>query len=111
MLTLVDAEYEEGDTAVPLEGSTAVSDGGEISYQWRCSDAVDNFNGTPIEGATSGTFTPNGLSEGINYIDREIYEQLKTYADEKRQTMTTAIERILKQFLDKIDDGKRRSDG
>lgn len=45
------------------------------------------------------------------YIDREIYEQLKTYADEKGQTMTTAIERILKQFFDKIDDGKRRSDG
>ena len=45
------------------------------------------------------------------YIDREIYEQLKTYADEKGQTMTTAIERILKQFFDQIDDGKRRSDG
>lgn len=45
------------------------------------------------------------------YIDREIYEQLKTYADEKGQTMTTAIERILKRFFDKIDDGKRRSDG
>ena len=41
------------------------------------------------------------------YIDREIYEQLKAYADEKGQTMTTAIERILKQFFEKQVEGKK----
>lgn len=45
------------------------------------------------------------------YIDRLIYERLEEYADEKGQTMTTALERILKQFFDKVDDGKEQSDG
>ena len=34
------------------------------------------------------------------YIDRMIYERLEEYADEKGQTMTTALERILKHFFD-----------
>ena len=34
------------------------------------------------------------------YIDREIYERLKKYADDRGQTMTIAIERILKAYLD-----------
>ena len=45
------------------------------------------------------------------YIDRMIYERLEEYADEKGQTMTTALERILKQFFDKTDEEKRKSDG
>ena len=47
---------------------------------------------------------PRAKKDGhyINYyIDREIYERLKQYADDKGQTMTVAIERILKEFLDK----------
>ena len=37
----------------------------------------------------------------INYYsDREIYERLKKYADDRGQTMTIAIERILKTYLD-----------
>lgn len=36
----------------------------------------------------------------INYfIDRDIYERLKRYAEEKGQSMTTAIERILDRHL------------
>ena len=45
------------------------------------------------------------------YIDRMIYERLEEYADEKGQTMTTALERILKQFFDKTDEENRKSDG
>lgn len=33
------------------------------------------------------------------YIDREIYDRLKRYAEEKGQSMTTAIERILDKHL------------
>ena len=33
------------------------------------------------------------------YIDRELVERLRDYAEEKGQTMTTALERILKDFL------------
>ena len=40
------------------------------------------------------------------YIDRMIFERLEEYADEKGQTMTTALERILKQFFDKVDEEK-----
>ena len=45
------------------------------------------------------------------YIDRVIFERLEEYADEKGQTMTTALERILKQFFDKNDEEKKQSDG
>ena len=37
------------------------------------------------------------------YLDRKIYERLERYADKKGQQMTTALERILKEFLDKYD--------
>ena len=33
------------------------------------------------------------------YIDRKVFEELEAYAQEKGQTMTTALERILSQFL------------
>lgn len=36
------------------------------------------------------------------YIDRTLCERLKSYADEKGQTMTTALERILKQYFDEV---------
>lgn len=36
-------------------------------------------------------------------LDREIWEQLKTYADKKGQTYTVATERILKKFLEEND--------
>ena len=45
------------------------------------------------------------------YIDRVIFERLEEYADEKGQTMTMALERILKQFFDKNDEEKKQSDG
>ena len=45
------------------------------------------------------------------YIDRVIFERLEEYADEKGQTMTTALERILKQFFNKTDEEKKQSDG
>ena len=33
------------------------------------------------------------------YIDRKVYEELEAYAQEKGQTITTALERILIQFF------------
>ena len=33
------------------------------------------------------------------YIRKDIYEKLKAYSDEKGQTMTTALERIIEQYL------------
>lgn len=37
------------------------------------------------------------------YIDRTIYERLERYADDKGQQMTTAIERILEEYLNQYD--------
>lgn len=37
------------------------------------------------------------------YIDRQIFERLERYAEEKGQQMTTAIERILQEHLDQYD--------
>ena len=37
------------------------------------------------------------------YIDCMIYERLEEYADEKGQTMTMALERILKVFFERTE--------
>ena len=37
------------------------------------------------------------------YIDHMIYERLEEYADEKGQTMTMALERILKDFFERTE--------
>lgn len=37
------------------------------------------------------------------YIDREIYERLERFAQDRGQQMTTAIERILKEHLDRYE--------
>ena len=34
------------------------------------------------------------------YINRKAFEELEAYAQEKGQTMTTALERILSQFFE-----------
>ena len=36
------------------------------------------------------------------YLDRELCERLKTYADDKGQTITTALERFLKNYFEEI---------
>ena len=41
------------------------------------------------------------------YIDRQIFEQLKSYADEKGQPVTTALERILRKFFDEQEKGEK----
>lgn len=42
------------------------------------------------------------------YIDREIYERLEQYADDKSQQMTTALERILDEHLTRYEADKTR---
>ena len=37
------------------------------------------------------------------YLDRKTMERIRTYADEKGQTLTVAIERALNAFLDDPD--------
>lgn len=44
------------------------------------------------------------------YIKREVYEELKKYAEEKGQTMTTALERIFEDYFknrDNVSNKKR----
>ena len=36
------------------------------------------------------------------YIDRELVEKLRDYAEEKGQTMTMALERILEDFFQQV---------
>lgn len=51
---------------------------------------------------------PKKDGKHINYyIERLIYERLQAYAEDKGQTMTTAIERLLTKALD--DEEKRNS--
>ena len=46
------------------------------------------------------------------YINRELREKLDAYAEEKGQTVTMALERILKQYFDSLTDeqGKGKDD-
>ena len=42
------------------------------------------------------------------YVDRQVMEDLRVYAEEKGQTVTMAMERILRAFLDKEVAGKHK---
>lgn len=42
------------------------------------------------------------------YIQKDIKDQLDTYCDEVGQTATTAIERILKAYLDEYNKTKKK---
>lgn len=44
------------------------------------------------------------------YLDRKVYDALAAYAEEKGQTMTMALERILKDYL-RIDNAVNITDG
>lgn len=43
------------------------------------------------------------------YFDRELLERLRAYADEKGQSLTTAIERIVKKHLDEVAQSENNS--
>ena len=40
------------------------------------------------------------------YIDRKLVEKLRDYAEEKGQTMTMALERILQDYFDAREQGE-----
>ena len=42
------------------------------------------------------------------YLDKEIMARLRAYADEKGQTLTMAMERIMKAFFDENDAPPKR---
>ena len=44
------------------------------------------------------------------YIDQKIYEQFRAYAEEKGQTLTTAFERIVSEYLNAQDDENEKAD-
>lgn len=66
-ITLADASYEVGKTAEPLNGKTTVTDNGTITYQWYRTNAVDDFNGTLLDGEIGETFTPPTDAVGTQY--------------------------------------------
>jgi O-glycosyl hydrolase len=59
-----------GATAGELNATARVSDGGTVSYQWYEAASFTNEGGTAIEGATSGTFTPQlgDKTEAFYYV-------------------------------------------
>ena len=66
-ITLADASYEVGKTAEPLNGKTTVTDNGTITYQWYRTNAVDDFNGTLLDGENGDSFTPPTDAVGTQY--------------------------------------------
>ena len=42
------------------------------------------------------------------YVDRQVMEDLRAYAEEKGQTVTMAMERILRAFLNEEKNSSRR---
>lgn len=44
------------------------------------------------------------------YIDRKIFEELEAYAQEKGQTITMAMERILSRFFEEQEQKHKQSD-
>lgn len=44
------------------------------------------------------------------YIDRKLVEKLRDYAEEKGQTMTMALERILQDYFATIEQGANNAE-
>lgn len=59
---LVSAEYKQGDTALPLDGTAQVSGGGTVSYQWQ---RLRGGSWEDIPQQTGATYTPNTSEAGI----------------------------------------------
>lgn len=95
-ITLKSAEYEVGDE-VTLNGSTTVSDGGTLSYQWYQSsdDSVDDANAAedekndlPLDGETEATLTVDTSEAGTFYY-YVIVTNTVTLADGTTTTAST----------------------
>ncbi len=54
-------------TAVELDATAAVSDGGNISYQWYSTDNTSNSNPSVISGETNATYSVPVVAQGIFY--------------------------------------------
>ena len=67
-ITLTDASYTVGDSAAALSGETTVADNGTITYQWYETTSKDDQNGTPLEGKTDPTFTPDTTTAGTRFF-------------------------------------------
>ena len=59
--------FHLNEEASPLNVEAAVNDGGTITYQWYVNTVNVNGGGTPIEGATGPSCTPELTEEGIFY--------------------------------------------
>lgn len=96
-ITLKSAEYEVGDE-VTLNGSTTVSDGGTLSYQWYQSsdDSVDDANAAedekndlPLDGETEATLTVDTSEAGTFYY-YVVATNTVTIEDETATASTTS---------------------
>lgn len=96
-ITLKSAEYEVGDE-VTLNGSTTVSDGGTLSYQWYQSsdDSVDDANAAedekndlPLDGETEATLTVDTSKAGTFYY-YVVATNTVTIEDETATASTTS---------------------
>ena len=67
LITLADASYTVGDTAIALDGTTTADDGGKITYQWYEATSKDDQNGTLLDGKTTPTFTPDTAAAGTRF--------------------------------------------
>lgn len=88
-IKLNSAQYNVGDTAVFLNGTTTVSDGGTISYQWYRASSETDFTGTAIENATNVTYTPS-TDEGGTYYYFVVATNTNDTVDGSKTARTTS---------------------
>ena len=99
-ITLAGAEYEEGQVATALDGKTAVTDDGTITYQWYRSNAADDFNGTPIDGETGEIFTPSTDAEGTYHYYVIATNTLASATGSKTASTTSSMATIIVRDTD-----------
>ena len=63
----VGANYNPGDTAVPLSVTAAIGDGGTLSYQWYMNTQDSTTEGSIEPVASVRTYTPDTTQEGTLY--------------------------------------------
>ena len=102
-ITLKNAVYSVNEQATPLDGTTTVSDGGTVTYQWYKTETGDIADGKIIEGETNPTYTPDTKTVGTHYY-YVVATNTKEGADKAASTTSSVAEITVSEKTDVIEE-------
>lgn len=100
--------YAPDQEATALTIAATISDGGTLSYQWYRNMTNTNGGGTPIEGATTPSFTPPTAEVGTTYYYAVATNKIETSIN--GITSATAEVIVSEEAVPQTEEGQTNSD-